>query len=244
MLRAYADHLFGEQHGGSPARVLALPGWMRQRSDFRLVLDGYDAIALDLPGFGGASPEPPGSMGAAGYAALVAPALEACAERVVLVGHSFGGRVAVHLATAHPDRVAGIVLTGVPLLFRDDRPARPPRRYRTMRWLHARGLVSDERMEALRHERGSADYRNATGTMRGVLVTVVNETYEERLRDITQPVELVWGDDDDAVPVYVAERSVALFGGEVRLSIVPGVGHLTPLTAPAALRTAIDHLLP
>ena len=69
MLRAFGDALFGEQFGASPAKVLALPGWMRQRKDFDGVLDGLDAIALDLPGFGGASPEPPTAMDAAGYAA-------------------------------------------------------------------------------------------------------------------------------------------------------------------------------
>src|SRR2546423_1073950 len=90
MLRALADGVFGEQHGAAPARVLALPGWMRSRADFGPVLAGYDALALDLPGFGGASPEPSRPMGAAGYAAAVAPALDACAAVVVLLGHSFG----------------------------------------------------------------------------------------------------------------------------------------------------------
>ena len=31
-----------------------------------------------------------------------------------VVGHSFGGRVATHLAASYPDRVAALVLTGVP----------------------------------------------------------------------------------------------------------------------------------
>ena len=89
---------------------------MRQRKDFDGVLDGLDAIALDLPGFGGASPEPAAAMDAAGYADAVAPALDACAPGVVVLGHSFGGRVAVNLAATHPDRVGALVLTGVPRL--------------------------------------------------------------------------------------------------------------------------------
>lgn len=243
MLRSFGEALFGEQYGTAPARVLALPGWMRQRSDFRQVLVGLDAIALDLPGFGGASPPPDDPMGAAGYADAVAPALEACADRVVVLGHSFGGRVAVHLAASHP-QVGALVLTGVPLLFRAGRPGRPSASYRIVRWLHGRGLVSDGRMERIRHERGSADYRAASGTMRSVLVTVVNESYEEVLPHVQCPCELVWGDDDDAVPVEVAERATALFGDRASLTIVPGAGHLTPLTAPAALRGAIERHLP
>jgi pimeloyl-ACP methyl ester carboxylesterase len=244
MLVSFGDTLFGERFGAPPATVLALPGWMRQRSDFRHVLDGLDAIALDLPGFGGTTPEPAEVTGAAGYASLVAPALDGCADQVIVVGHSFGGRVAVHLAASHPDRVKALVLTGVPLLFRDDKPGKPPLSYRAVRRLHRWHLVSDARMERLRHERGSADYRNASGTMRGVLVTVVNESYEAQLARLQCPVSLVWADDDDAVPPYVAERAAALLGERATLSVVPGAGHLLPLTTPAALRAAITAYLP
>jgi len=239
MLRAFGADVFGEQWGDAPARVLALPGWMRQRGDFRAVLDGLDAVALDLPGFGGASAAPEHAMGAAGYADAVTPALEACGPRPIVLGHSFGGRVAVHLAARHPDRFAALVLTGAPLLHRADRPAGPPLSFRLLRQMHRLHLIGDARMEEIRQRRGSADYRNATGVMRSVLVTVVNESYEEQLAGVRCPVELVWGADDDAVPVSVAERAAALVPNGARITVVPGTGHLTPLTAPDALRDAL-----
>jgi len=242
MLRAFGP-VFGEQTGTGAPRVLALPGWMRKRTDFAATLEGLDALALDLPGFGGSSPEPPEPMGAAGYAALVAPALEACADRVVVIGHSFGGRVAVHLAADHPDRVAALVLTGAPLLHRAGRPSQPPAWYRTVRWLNRKGIVPDARMEKLRNDRASADYRNASGVMRAVLVTTVNESYEDVLARVHQPVELVWGDPEPDVPVEVAERAASLFGGPTRLTLVPGAGHLTPTTAVPALREALHRQL-
>ncbi len=246
MLRAFGDELFGEQVGREPATVLALPGWMRQRRDFQVVLDGLDAIALDLPGFGGASPEPAAATDAAGYAALVAPVLDACAERVVVIGHSFGGRVAVNLAVLHTDRVGALVLTGTPQLVAPTTAAptsRPVASFRVARWLHRHHLLSDDRMEARRRQHGSTDYRNATEVMRGVLVKVVNEDYAALLPRITCPTELVWGDDDTAAPLAVAQRSVPLFGGPTTLIVIPGAGHLTPLTAAPALRAALDRCL-
>jgi len=240
VLRALSDGLFGEQYGDSPARVLALPGWMRSRSDFREVLADADALALDLPGFGGASPVPAEAVGAAGYAALVAPALDACTERVVVLGHSYGGRVAVNLAAARPERIAALVLTGVPRLVKPSRVPAPSASYRLVRWLHGRGVVNDQRMEALRRRRGSDDYRNAAGVMRDVLVIAVNEHYEDLLPRITCPVELVWGDDDTAAPLATAEAAMSRFGAGATLTIVAGAGHLTPLTAAPALRAALD----
>ena len=246
MLKSFADGaLFGETIGSGAPRVLALHGWRRDRSDFRRALDGLDALTLDLPGFG-ASPPPSEAWGAAGYAAALAPVLESFDAPPVVLGHSFGGRVAVHLAASTPDRVGALVLTGVPLL----RPAaadgaasagrKAPLAFRVARSLHRRGLFPDERMEALRRRHGSADYRAASGVMRDVLVRVVNETYEEQLRAVRCPVELVWGDDDTAAPLDVAERAAAMLGDRATLTVLPGAGHLTPSTAPDALRMAAE----
>jgi len=246
-LRSFAGgRLFGEWIGGAAPRVLALHGWGRTHRDFAAVLDGLDAVALDLPGFG-ASPPPEGGLvapGAAAYAAVVAEALPQIAGPLVVVGHSFGGRVAVHLAATRPEAVSALVLAGVPLLRSvDSSNARPRVGYRLLRALHRRGLVSDARMERLRRRDGSADYRNASGVMRDVLVKVVNETYEQPLRAIACPVELVWGDDDPQVPLAVAERAAALLGDRARLTVVAGAGHDTPRTATAELRGAIEHHL-
>ena len=41
----------------------------------------------------------------------------------VVVGHSFGGRIAVCLAALYPDRVGSLVLTGVPLVKQTPSPA-------------------------------------------------------------------------------------------------------------------------
>src|SRR5206468_4391460 len=97
MLTAYDDgRIFGERSGAGAPWVLALHGWRRTHRDFSAVLDGVDAVALDLPGFG-TSPPPPEGWGGAEYAKAVLPVIERMTAPVVVLGHSFGGRVAVHL---------------------------------------------------------------------------------------------------------------------------------------------------
>jgi pimeloyl-ACP methyl ester carboxylesterase len=158
---------------------------------------------------------------------------------VVLAGHSFGGRVALHLAARHPQRVKALVLTGVPNLVPRTAPnAKPPLGFRLAKALHQKGLLGDDRMEARRRRSGSADYRNApSATMRNVLVAATNENYEEQLRAVRGPVELVWGEQDTAAPVDMAQRAADAIGATItRLS---GVGHLTPTAAPQAIADAI-----
>jgi len=240
-LRSFADGaLFCEVFGEEPPSVLALHGWGRRGADFSQSLHGLSALAPDLPGFG-ASPTPDVVVGADGYADIVAQILDDFDEPPVLVGHSFGGRVAVCLAARYPERVGSLVLTGVPLLRHRDAKS-PALGYRLVRSLNKMGVISDDRLEAERSKRGSADYRAATGVMREILVKVVNESYENELAQIKKPVAMVWGSNDTAVPLVVAEEAVGLVTG-ASLEVLDGVGHHVPIEAPDALRRTIDSVM-
>lgn len=241
VLKAFAGgRLFGQRHGSGAPGVLALHGWGRTSGDFESVLKGSNAIALDLPGFG-ASPAPAAPIGAHGYADLIIDVLDDFERPPVVVAHSFGGRVAVALESEVPGSFAGMVLTGVPLLRSESR-AKPSVGYRFIRAAHRSGLISDERMERERRKRGSADYRAATGVMRNVLVTVVNESYEHELSELDLPVTLVWGAEDNDVPLWVPERAMQILGERGTLEVIADAGHFVPTTHPQALRAAIEAL--
>lgn len=201
------------------------------------------SVALDLPGFG-SSPAPDRAGGARHYADLITPALREIADGpLVLVGHSFGGRIAVVVASQHPDLVGELVLTGVPQLVRLGASARAPMAYRAIRWLVRRHLIGESRLEAARQKYGSSDYRSARGVMRDVLVATVQETYEPELTALSVPVAFVWGEEDRDVPLEVARGASALVEGITTVEVVPGVGHLLPLEAPDALVRATEKAL-
>ena len=240
-LRSFLDGaFFAEIYGEGNPEVLALHGWGRRGNDFAKVLEGLSGIAPDLPGFG-ASPVPDEVIGADSYADIVAAALDSFDRPPVLVGHSFGGRVAVCLAAKHPNRVGPLVLTGVPLI-RLQTGRGPSLAYRSVRRLNQLGLISDQRLEREKRRRGSDDYRAATGVMRDILVKVVNESYEDQLAEVSKPVHMVWGAEDQEVPVTVAEQARAVLG-EASLEVLPGVGHFVPLEAPESLRSAIERAI-
>lgn len=240
-LRSFLDGaLFAEVYGSEPPKVLALHGWGRRGSDFSAALEGIPAIAPDLPGFG-ASPVPKEVLGADAYADILVEMLEDFDRPPVLVGHSFGGRVAVCLAARYPEMTGSLVLTGVPLIrFTGGR--RPALRYRAMRKLNSLGVVSDDRMEKMRRRKGSSDYRAAEGVMRDILVKVVNESYESQLSRIEKPVHLLWGENDTDVPPRIAEAAHALLVDST-LEIVPDVGHFLPTQRPELLRNAVEQAL-
>jgi pimeloyl-ACP methyl ester carboxylesterase len=234
--------VLAEQYGSGSPTVLALHGWGRTRLDWNAALRGLDALAPDLPGFG-VAPPPPTGWGSVDYAEQLLP-LVAELDRPVLVGHSFGGRVAVRIAAAVPEQVGGLVLTGVPLV-RLAAKRRPAPKFRALRRLHRLHLISDARMERAREQFGSPDYRAATGVMRQSFVRLVNEDYLQSLRAIGAtdvPVRLVWGEHDAEVPPAVA-TAVREQIRRAEVEIVPGSGHLLDAALSARVAAAAQDLV-
>jgi pimeloyl-ACP methyl ester carboxylesterase len=107
--------LYGEAGTGVPA--LFLHGWgldhkVYKRALSRLVRAGLHVYAPALPGFGGTAGLRGESSSLSGYGDWVAAFLEAVGvdEPVLLMGHSFGGGVAITLAHDHPGVVRALVL--------------------------------------------------------------------------------------------------------------------------------------
>ncbi len=102
---------------GDGLPVVLLHGWALGQHTYRAVIErvaaqGCRVIAPSMPGFGGTGELPPADFSLAGYARWVDALLDGIEldEPAVVVGHSFGGGVAIRLAHDHPDRVRSLVL--------------------------------------------------------------------------------------------------------------------------------------
>lgn len=102
---------------GAGLPVVFLHGWALGQHTYRDVIEriaaeGVRVIAPSLPGFGGTADLPDGSFSLSGYADWVADLLDALEieEPAVVVGHSFGGGVAIRFAHDEPARARSLVL--------------------------------------------------------------------------------------------------------------------------------------
>ena len=216
---------------GAGAPVVLLHGWGTTGGSFQGVcaaLSGsHECLAPDLPGFGLSDP-PPVAWSSEEYAVAIRDWLrEAGLTRPVLVGHSFGGKVALRLAAEGlASRVVLFGSAGIP-------PRRPPAYYakvytfKTLKLLARipgfRPLFGDV-AERLRRRTGSADYRAARGVMRDSLVRAVNEDIRPLLPRVACPTLLVWGRNDTATPMSDGETMKALLP-DAGLIVVENAGH-------------------
>jgi pimeloyl-ACP methyl ester carboxylesterase len=224
--------LIDEAIGDADRHLVFLHGWGGTRESLRgvatLFQHTHRVHLVDLPGFGDAPP-PPSDWDTVHYTDLVQQyILERLSGPVVLIGHSFGGRVTVRLAARHLAPIRAIVLMGVPGL-----PQRALSRARIRRSfvrllrriLIALGPITGERGVNWHTARfGSKDYLSA-GPMRPVLVRVVNEDLTESARAVACPVLLIWGTDDTETPPWLAGRYRELMGERATVEWLPHATH-------------------
>lgn len=171
---------------------------------------------IDLPGFGH-SPSPDRPWQIDDYADLVAAYIRQIGGPVDLLAHSFGGRITLKLC-ARPDSaelVNLILITGGAGMKPRRKPSFYLKKY-TAKSLKAPlqllpqplrdAALTKLRASALWKALGSSDYQTLSGTMREIFVKTVSEYLEGCLPNVRQSTLLLWGVNDDATPLYQAER--------------------------------------
>ena len=181
--------------------VCFLHGWGRSSQDFYLISQSYDYINFDLPGFG-KSQEPETSMNPKEYAEYINQFIPNSVETVV--GHSFGGRVAVHLSGLR--NFEKLILIGVPLTKKQTSSGKLSM-LNFYKSLNRFGILSNDKIEKIKKKKGSYDYRNSQGIMRENLVKAVNDDLSQELENIKSKVHLIWGSEDKEVPIDIAKEA-------------------------------------
>ncbi|MCL2675187.1 MAG: alpha/beta hydrolase [Firmicutes bacterium] len=198
-INANGTDIFYKRHLGGRTVVL-LHGWGGTHKLFDALFDslsaaGCDVISLDLPGFGdSAAPSP--HFTTDDYADCVRGIIEKLGLcDVTVVGHSFGGRLAILLGVC--PLVSAIVLV-------DGAGIKP--RFSFRKWLRVGWYKRAKKRGSDLSGFGSADYKALSGDMREIFVRVVNRHLDNDLKKINVPTLLIWGKNDKETPLYMAKR--------------------------------------
>jgi len=202
---------------GEGMPVVLLHGWALGQHTYRGVVStiaeqGCRVIAPALPGFGGTPELPDSEFSVRGYAKWVADLLDALDidEPVVMVGHSFGGGVAIRFAHDHRTRVRSLLLVNSVggSSWRQGRTLRSITERPLWDWgLHFPGdvfplrqatrvlpvVAEDLLPNIVRNPRAIVKVANLArrADLRGEL---------ESLRDSGMPITILWGKRDGIIP--------------------------------------------
>jgi 3-oxoadipate enol-lactonase len=254
------DHQIQVIDRGSGDVVVFLHAFPLQAAMWDYQLDALDAshrcLAIDLPGFGGTTPEPePGRTSMQHWANLVAGVLDQLdVATATFVGCSMGGYVAMAMLRHHADRVERLVLCDT--RARSDDAGTGARRSEQQQQVRggaeigtmAKGMVegflsagSMARADLVTYVHALAD----GGTPEGWIGAL--EAMKDRpdsmllLRQAKLPAMVIVGELDRIAPIAEAMSVRRLLEGE--LVVIPNVGHLPNLEDPLAFNEALARFL-
>lgn len=235
------------QDGGVP--VILMHGWGCDHTTVNSIasfLSPYMHIYnLDLPGHG-KSDEPPTIWGIEDFTALIEEFVRTLGiENPVLIGHSFGGRIALLFSSRN--KVLKNILV--------DSAGIKPKRGLSYYWkIYSYKLIKKlllliygkdkgkAKVKKWREGKGSADYRNSSDIMKGVMSRCVNEDLKYVMPDIKAPTLLIWGEDDTATPLSDA-RTMERLIPDAGIVSFPGCGHYSFLDNPFGFKSVVRDFL-
>jgi len=254
---------------GRGAPVLFVHGQPGLGSDWDPVverLEDHRVLVVDRPGYGRSGEE---TLSIAGNADLLADVVtERDAVPVTVVGHSYGGGVAIELAARRPELVAGLVLVGsigranslnmldrvlaTPLmgealsaagLFTLTRLL-PRVRHLVGAQHHAalawlRASLPDERYDRVSLQRGRQVWRSFVAEQR-FLVREIGAV-EAALGSVRVPAVVISGTWDLVVPPSVSASIAASIPGSELVSVAR-TGHFLPRDAPDVVASAVRNV--
>lgn len=226
--------------------ILILHGWGKTGAAYSEIQKlfekrGYSVFAPDLPGFGAEKMSKP-VMDVDDYVAWVLAYLRRNKlKKVILIGHSFGGRIGAKLTAFDSELVEKLILTGAPLIRR---PLTIKKKILVAvsstgkkMFVYGPAPLTKAMRYVLYRVIGEWDYYKAN-TLRETLTNIVNEDLFPVLHKITRPTLLVWGGNEITVPVKDAE-DIAKEIPHAKLMIVPDATHKLPYENPKAFADAV-----
>ena len=214
---------YGSENGKN---IVLLHGWgqnIEMMMPLGNNLHGFHITIIDLPGFGESS-EPSSSLTIYDYVEILEELLESLnIHKPIMMGHSFGGRVAIIYASRNS--VEKLVLFGAPCI-RHERKSLKENILKKAKKIPGMNKIGEYAKKYI----GSTDYRNASPIMRETLVNVINEDLSNYAKKIQCPTLLIWGTNDTEAPIEDAREleTILVDGGLVEL---PGLSHYAYLEA-------------
>lgn len=228
----------------SKRALVFLHGWRSQGLVWKDIAEkinnqGFAIYMLDFPGFGG-SPQPKVAFSVQDYADVVGEFIKKLKlGNVILVGHSFGGRVAIKLSAIYPNLIKKIVLV--------DSAGLAENKSKEISFLAkiAKPFFKPSFMMGLREKIykkiGAEDYV-ATPQLRETFLKVINEDLSDYLAQINKPTLIIWGENDKDTPTSAAKLMNEKIKNS-KLVVLKGAGHFSFLDKPQEFLSELTNFI-
>ena len=162
-------------------------------------------------------------------------------DKFFVFGHSFGGGVAIKLASSNSKNLSGVILCATRGISRGKSVKRLL--FTTLAKTGKLFLVTPQLAQKFRKLLYKAarehDYEKTQGIMREVFKKVVSEDLKPSLHNIKVPTLILWGEDDKMTPIKDAKYIKSVLS-KSKLVTYKDQGHKLPYEKPKVLAKEIE----
>ena len=218
--------------------IVILHGWGHSGQmwdSFAAKFHGHKVLALDLPGFGKEKLISE-NWDIANHASWVVKKLQTKnIKNSILIGHSFGGKIATEIAINNPQLVNKLILIASPVL------RRPSLSSKTKIMVHkvAKRVLFRNAMNIFTNEEYKDAHKNKMGR---IFVNSVNYDASDRLGKIKVPTLIIWGESDRDAPLFIGKHMHEMIKGS-KLEILKNTGHNLQLENPNILFGLVNNFI-
>lgn len=222
---------------GNGPILLFLHGWRVDGSIWSKVIElarqqgiDNDIYAMDFPGFGG-SPVPNRDFALSDYCHVVEGFIKKLGlKNVILIGHSFGGRVGIKLSATSPALISKLILVdSAGLVTEKNKKSAMLLGAKILKPFFANKFLQPLRKKIYKAI-GSEDYL-ATPQLQKTYINITGEDLSHYLPQISASTLIVWGAKDQDTPLGYAQIMSEHIKNS-QLVVYPEAGHFSFLDSP------------
>lgn len=219
--------------------IIILHGWGISGAKYAtiallLIEYGYNVYFPDLPGFGSEKLQK-SVMNLDDYVLFVLSFMKKHGiEKTILLGHSFGGRVAAKFAYLYPNKVEKLLITGSPLIKQKLSAKKrvvflAARLFKNI--INFFPLPTQKFLQKMVYfSIKEWDYYKAN-ELRETFKKIISEDLKDILPFVKTPTLLIWGDKDTIIPFSLAKQ-IQKSMPRAELIVLPAQTHKLPYENP------------
>ncbi len=212
---------------GTLKKIFILHGWTYSTEKWTnfinlLKNEGFEVFLLKIPGLTAESYE---IWNLDKYTEWLNELLEKYKGKIILLGHSNGGRIAINYAFQHPNKLNKLILIDSAAVFHNEFPIKLKRIvFKYISLIGKKLTKSNILRKALYKLAREGDYEKANENMKITITNLINTDLTPVFNKIKTPTLIIWGENDQITPIKDAYLINKLVDGS-KLHVIKGAKH-------------------
>lgn len=215
-------------------KIIILHGWTKNLDKWKEFLGALEkkGIKPDLPKIPGLTESLEKIWNLSDYVNWLKNIVDKENDKVILIGHSNGGRIALAFTNLFPEKVEKLILIDSAGIYHNELPLRIKRVvFKTLAKIGKKVTASKFLENLLYKIARESDYKNANENVKQTMINLITSDLKTILPKIQTPTLIIWGGEDKIIPLSDG-KLMHKFIKNSKLQIIEDAQHSPQFTNP------------